>query len=121
MTPAGTRNLSKSTEPYFGMSVGVVEKSCWDGSVDLDRFVLGVMLFNGSALFRGIQLLLVSCMTGLTTPTLLALLFGLWIQPLVETCLKLSGRPTSYSTTPTDDPKYGLTILDKLLVPPSPE
>ena len=39
----------------------------------------GVMLFNRRALFRGIQLLLVTFMTGLTSPLLLAW-FGLWLK-----------------------------------------
>jgi len=46
----------------------------------------GVMLFNRSALFRGIQLLLVTFMTGLTSPTLLAWLFGLWLKPCAPSC-----------------------------------
>ncbi len=51
----GTRNLSKSTEPCFWVVCWVVEVAIFDGSVDLDRFVLGVVcwvvevaIFDGS-------------------------------------------------------------------------
>ncbi len=103
----------KSRNPHpLGGTIGVEGDTSEEDGLELARpvgFLVAAIVDTAlSGLFLSCS---IACSRYIANTKLIA-------APLGETCLKLSDRPASHSTTPTDNPKHGLTILDKLLVPP---